>query len=113
MPAQRAGNKRKSGHLTVHTYTVEASTKRASRRAEVEHERATRTCQCPPWANHLNSCAVNALLPKDSTQLSVLEVIERRVAERTVAQDSPGVEPGTVAAEVKKVELIPVKEEPL
>ena len=37
-------------------YTAERQTARAARRAEVDHEKATRTCACPPWEPHGPHC---------------------------------------------------------
>ena len=38
---------------------------RADRRAEVQHERTTRTCSCPPWAKHRDDCPVGYLTKDD------------------------------------------------
>ena len=39
-----------------HSHKSENRAWRAARRAAVEHERATRTCNCPPWEPHAPGC---------------------------------------------------------
>ncbi|CAK0883289.1 unnamed protein product [Prorocentrum cordatum] len=54
---ERARKKTRRGNSH---YSAEATERRERRRAEVEHERRTRTCGCPPWQDHQPGCHVTA-----------------------------------------------------
>ena len=65
-------------HNLTHTHSAAKLASREARRAEIEHERKTRTCSCPPWETHSAKCPVNLLLADDNPNLNPFEVIRRR-----------------------------------
>ena len=44
-----------------HVRKADKQAERAARRAAVAEEAAKRTCECPPWAPHLETCRVRKL----------------------------------------------------
>ena len=55
------GKKRTRGGKR-HTHSEEAQVRRRERRIEVEYERLTRTCDCPPWEPHAPDCKSRSVL---------------------------------------------------
>ena len=64
--------------ILIHKCSAAKLESREARRSQVEHERRTRTCTCPPWETHSAKCPINLLLSDDNPNLNPFEVIRRR-----------------------------------
>ena len=92
------GKKRLRG--TTHKHNEEKEIQRDQIRKRVASEESNRNCQCPPWAPHLSQCPLNGLV-QDTTLISTLEKVERRVAERS-EQSEANTSSGVSKDETKK-----------
>ena len=80
--------------------------RREEKRQLILAEQRTRTCECPAWERHSNSCPVSYLLADDNPWLSRLDTILRRQAQdrESAAASSSSVARNTTAAGVPNEE---------
>ena len=71
-------SKTKQEQIVIHKSSAAKLESRETKRSQIEHERLTRTCACPPWQTHSAKCPVNFLLADDNANLNIFEVIRRK-----------------------------------